>query len=227
MGFDKLSETKIHVMLLRISLKLITLMILSISLPNNAVSDANKLVINDIFHMDQKYRADMPKKRLKWLISATNLDHNRIYSQSYLDLLPVLKGGKQWHCLAQALYFEARGESVKGQFAVAEVILNRMDSKDFPNSICGVVNQGSSKRHRCQFSYMCDGQYEIVREKQAFELSGKIATIMMRGAPRQLTTGAMFYHSQNVSPRWSRTFRRTTSIGQHYFYKAADVSSQN
>ena len=227
MDFDKLSETKIHVMLLRISLKLITLMILSISPPNIALSDANTLVIDDIFHMDQKYRADMPKQRLKWLISTANLDHNRIYSQSYLNLLPVLKGGKQWHCLAQALYFEARGESIKGQFAVAEVILNRMDSKDFPNSICGVVSQGSSKRHRCQFSYMCDGQYEIVSEKQAFELSGKIATIMMRGAPRQLTTGAMFYHSQNVSPRWSRKFRRTTSIGQHYFYKAADVNSQN
>ena len=210
-------------MLLRILLKLIMLTISSFALPNIAVSDVNKLAINDIFQMDNKYRAGMPKLRLKWLISATNLDHSRIYFESHLDLLPVQKGGKQWQCLAQALYFEARGESIKGQFAVAEVILNRMDSKNFPNSICGVVNQGSSKRHRCQFSYMCDGQYEIVREKQAFELSGKIAKIMMRGAPRLLTIGATFYHSQNVSPRWSRKFLKTASIGRHYFYTAADT----
>lgn len=227
MAFEKPSETKIDVMSFRILLNLIKLTILSVLLPNIAVSDANKAVINDIFNMDQKYRADMPKLRLKWLISATNLDHNRIYSESHLDLLPMQKGGKQWYCLAQALYFEARGESIKGQFAVAEVILNRMDSKDFPNSVCGVVNQGSSKRHKCQFSYMCDGRFEIVNEKQAFEISGKIAKIMLRGAPRKLTTGATFYHSQNVSPRWSKKFHKTASIGQHYFYTDVNVDSQN
>ena len=227
MAFEKPSETKIDVMSFRILLNLIKLTILSVLLPNIAVSDANKAVINDIFNMDQKYRADMPKLRLKWLISATNLDHNRIYSESHLNLLPMQKGGKQWYCLAQALYFEARGESIKGQFAVAEVILNRMDSKDFPNSVCGVVNQGSSKRHKCQFSYMCDGRFEIVNEKQAFEISGKIAKIMLRGAPRKLTTGATFYHSQNVSPRWSKKFHKTASIGQHYFYTDVNVDSQN
>ena len=227
MAFEKPSETKIDVMSFRILLNLIKLTILSVLLPNIAVSDANKAVINDIFNMDQKYRADMPKLRLKWLISATNLDHNRIYSESHLNLLPMQKGGKQWYCLAQALYFEARGESIKGQFAVAEVILNRMDSKDFPNSVCGVVNQGSSKRHKCQFSYMCDGRFEIVNEKQAFEISGKIAKIMLRGAPRKLTTGATFYHSQNVSPRWSKKFHKTASIGHHYFYTAVNVDSQN
>jgi hypothetical protein len=227
MAFEKPSETKIDVMSFRILLNLIKLTILSVLLPNIAVSDANKAVINDIFNMDQKYRADMPKLRLKWLISATNLDHNRIYSESHLNLLPMQKGGKQWYCLAQALYFEARGESIKGQFAVAEVILNRKDSKDFPNSVCGVVNQGSSKRHKCQFSYMCDGQFEIVSEKQAFEISGKIAKIMLRGAPRKLTTGATFYHSRNVSPRWSKKFHKTASIGHHYFYTAVNVDSQN
>lgn len=227
MVFHQLGETQIPFMLVRILKIFIALTIMSITLPSIAVADANKLTINDIFQMDHQYRAGMPKPRLRWLISATNLDHNRIYSQGHLELLPVQKGGKQWYCLAQALYFEARGESIKGQFAVAEVILNRVDSKAFPNSVCGVVNQGSSKRHRCQFSYMCDGLYEIVREQTAFELSGKIATIMIRGAPRQLTTGATFYHSQNVSPRWSQKFRKTASIGQHYFYTAATANSKN
>ena len=214
-------------MLSRLLLKLITLTIFSALLPNIGVTDANRLTINDIFYMDQKYRADMSKARLKWLVSETNLDHNRNHLQSYLNLLPAKKGDKQWYCLAQALYFEARGESIQGQFAVAEVILNRMDSKNFPNSICGVVNQGSSKRHRCQFSYMCDGQYEVVREKKAFEISGKIARIMMRGAPRNLTNGATFYHSQNVLPRWSLRFHKTASIGLHEFYTARNVISPN
>lgn len=209
-------------MSLLISKKLNLLIILSIVAPSIVVADVNKTVLDNIFHMDQKYRADMPKSRLKWLIRATNLDHKRIYSKSHLDLLPVKKGGKQWHCFAQALYFEARGERIKGQFAVAEVILNRMDSKDFPNSICGVVNQGGLRRHKCQFSYMCDGQYEIVRDRQAFNLAGKIAKIMMRGAPRELTTGATFYHSANVSPRWSKEFRKTASIGRHYFYTVVE-----
>ncbi len=214
-------------MLSRLLLKIITLTIFSALLPNIGVTDANRLTINDIFYMDQKYRADMSKARLKWLFSETNLDHNRNHLQSYLNLLPAKKGDKQWYCLAQALYFEARGESIQGQFAVAEVILNRMDSKNFPNSICGVVNQGSSKRHRCQFSYMCDGQYEVVREKKAFEISGKIARIMMRGAPRNLTNGATFYHSQNVLPRWSLRFHKTASIGLHEFYTARNVISPN
>ena len=214
-------------MLSRLVLKIITLTIFSALLPNIGVTDANRLTINDIFYMDQKYRADMSKARLKWLFSETNLDHNRNHLQSYLNLLPAKKGDKQWYCLAQALYFEARGESIQGQFAVAEVILNRMDSKNFPNSVCGVVNQGSSKRHRCQFSYMCDGQYEVVREKKAFEISGKIARIMMRGAPRNLTNGATFYHSQNVLPRWSLRFHKTASIGLHEFYTARNVISPN
>tara|TARA_B100001093_G_scaffold416239_1_gene406840 strand:+ start:565 stop:1209 length:645 start_codon:yes stop_codon:yes gene_type:complete len=214
-------------MLSRLLLKIITLTIFSALLPHIGVTDANRLTINDIFYMDQKYRADMSKARLKWLFSETNLDHNRNHLQSHLNLLPAKKGDKQWYCLAQALYFEARGESIQGQFAVAEVILNRMDSKNFPNSICGVVNQGSSKRHRCQFSYMCDGQYEVVREKKAFEISGKIARIMMRGAPRNLTNGATFYHSQNVLPRWSLRFHKTASIGLHEFYTARNVISPN
>ena len=69
---------------------------------------------------------------------------------------------------------------------------------------------------------MCDGQYEIVRDRQAFNLAGKIAKIMMRGAPRELTTGATFYHSANVSPRWSKEFRKTASIGRHYFYTVVE-----
>ena len=76
-----------------------------------------------------------------------------IYSEAYLRGLPVAKGGKEWACLTEALYFEARGETVKGQFAVGEVILNRVSSPSFPDTICGVINQGTGRKFACQFTY--------------------------------------------------------------------------
>ena len=86
------------------------------------------------------------------------------YSGRWLRSLAKPTGGKQWACLAEAIYFEARGEGVEGQFAVAEVILNRVDSPKFPNSICKVVRQGTGRKHACQFSYNCDGKLEIYRQ---------------------------------------------------------------
>ena len=141
------------------------------------------------------------------------------YSREWIDAQPAVKGGDEWACLAEALYFEARGESVKGQFAVAEVILNRVDSAQFPDSVCAVVNQGTGRKYQCQFTYTCDGHKEIINEPRAFQRVGKVAKLMVNGAPRQLTDGATYYHTRAVSPRWSRKFNRTTSIGEHHFYR--------
>lgn len=131
----------------------------------------------------------------------------------------VMSRSKEWHCLAEALYFEARGESFRGQVAVAEVILNRVDSKRYPNSICGVVQQGQSRRNACQFSYNCDGVANRIGEKGVFEDLGKLAWVMMRGRERTLTDDALFYHNTSVRPRWSRKLVRTTRIGDHIFYR--------
>ncbi|WP_299844783.1 cell wall hydrolase [uncultured Roseovarius sp.] len=141
------------------------------------------------------------------------------YSREWLDAQPAVKGGDEWACLAEALYFEARGESVKGQFAVAEVILNRVDSPRFPDTVCDVINQGTGRKYQCQFTYTCDGFKEIINEPRAFKRVGKVAKMMVSGAPRKLTDGATFYHTRAVNPRWSRKFTRTTSIGQHHFYR--------
>lgn len=141
------------------------------------------------------------------------------YSRKWLDAQPTARGADPWLCLSEALYFEARGESVKGQFAVAEVIMNRVDSRNFPNSVCGVVNQGTGKLFRCQFTYTCDGNAEVIREKAAYARVAKIARVMIDGAARTLTNGATYYHTKAVSPRWARKFRRTATIGVHYFYK--------
>ncbi|SEN95348.1 cell wall hydrolase [Palleronia pelagia] len=140
------------------------------------------------------------------------------YSDAFLAQLPAVKGDEQWQCLTEALYFEARGESVRGLFAVAEVILNRVDSSAFPGTVCGVVNQGTGRKYQCQFTYTCDGLSEVVHEPRAYERVGKVARLMLDGAERTLTDGAEFYHTKAVSPRWSRIFDRTTTIGAHHFY---------
>ncbi len=146
----------------------------------------------------------------------------RTSTMAQVNALPRARGNAEWRCLTEALYFEARGEELRGQFAVAEVILNRRDSKKFPNTVCGVVNQGakSGKRYACQFSYKCDGRAEVFSEGGAYIQVGKVARMMLDGKKRNLTKGATFYHTGSVRPRWSRKFTRTTKVGRHYFYRA-------
>ncbi len=141
------------------------------------------------------------------------------YTSDFLDALPTATGDAEWACLSEALYFEARGESVKGQFAVAEVILNRVASSRFPGSVCGVVNQGTGKKYQCQFTYTCDGYADVIREKGAYDRVSKVARLMLDGAPRTLTQGATHYHTRAVNPRWARQFARTAQIGVHLFYR--------
>lgn len=149
------------------------------------------------------------------------------YSRAWIDAQPDVKGDAQWQCLTEALYFEARGETVKGQFAVAEVILNRVDSTQFPNSVCGVVNQGTGRKYQCQFTYTCDGNPEHVNEPAAWTTAGKIARALMNGAPRGLTDGATHYHTTAVNPSWARRFIQTTRIGVHKFYRMPVRLSSN
>ncbi len=138
------------------------------------------------------------------------------YSDDWLATLPAAKGDAQWECLRSALYFEARGETIKGQFAVAEVILNRRDTVGFPKTICGVVRQDGAGT--CAFSFICDGVSDQMRDKVAIDRAGKIARVMLDGAPRLLTAGATFFHSQDVNPKWDN-LTKTVSIGAHLFYR--------
>ena len=149
------------------------------------------------------------------------------YSRDWLARQTVKGGDEQTACLSEALYFEARGESVRGQFAVAEVIMNRVDSVEFPDSICGVVHQGTGRKYACQFTYTCDGHEEIIAEKGAYRQVGKVAGLMVDGAPRRLTEGATHYHTRAVNPRWARAFARTATIGVHHFYRMPTRLSSN
>ncbi|WP_282118734.1 cell wall hydrolase [Ruegeria atlantica] len=141
------------------------------------------------------------------------------YSKNWLDQLPTATGDENFKCLAEALYFEARGESVRGQFAVAEVILNRVKSSRFPSSLCGVIKQGTGKKYQCQFTYTCDGQKEVIREKRAYERVSKVARAAIDGVGVGLTEGATHYHTKAVRPSWSRVYKETARIGVHIFYR--------
>lgn len=133
--------------------------------------------------------------------------------------LPKRRGKAQWQCLAEALYFEARSESVAGQKAVAEVILNRVDSRKYPDTVCGVVEQGAHRRNACQFSYNCDGRPEVYNEPRAYVRAKELALVMVASEERPLTDGATHYHTSAVRPSWSRRLTETARIGSHIFYR--------
>ncbi len=149
------------------------------------------------------------------------------FSKSWLDAQPKPSGGDELKCLSEALYFEARGETVKGQFAVAEVILNRVESDRFPSSACGVINQGTGKKYQCQFTYTCDGQKEVIKEKRAYERVSKVARAALDGVAPELTKGATHYHTTAVKPQWSKVYTKTAAIGTHIFYRHTWQTASN
>jgi spore germination cell wall hydrolase CwlJ-like protein len=122
-------------------------------------------------------------------------------------------------CLALNIYHEARSEPISGQIAVAKVTLNRVRSKAFPGSVCDVVKQGGQKRHRCQFSWWCDGKSDDPTEQQAWQRSLEIGQRVLANQTTDPTRGALYYHADYVKPRWARQFQRTAEIGRHLFYR--------
>jgi spore germination cell wall hydrolase CwlJ-like protein len=143
-----------------------------------------------------------------------------------LDQLPRASGDAQWQCLAAAIYHESRGEPLSGQIAVAEVILNRVDSRSYPNTVCGVTTQGAGSGRGCQFSYACDGRSDAMVSAGPRLRAEKLAAIMLAGRPRNVTDGATHFHATYVKPGWSRKLTRTASIGQHMFYRAGSRVAQ-
>lgn len=150
-----------------------------------------------------------------------------IFTRSWLASQPKPNGSSEFKCLAEALYFEARGETVKGQFAVAEVIRNRVRSGRFPNTYCGVINQGTGRKHQCQFSYTCDGHPEVVAEPAAYAVVSKVARATIDGKSPDITNGATFYHTTAVRPSWSRKFTNTARFGVHLFYSRGARTASN
>ena len=152
-------------------------------------------------------------------IYLSKTSERQFFSKGALDSMRMPKMSRELKCLSEALYFEARGEQIEGQIAVADVIINRKNSNRFPSTICGVVSEGSHKRHACQFSYNCDGKLELIYDKKTYRRIVKLSSMILDGAFSDVTNGATFFHASEVSPSWSKKFKKTRKIGRHLFYK--------
>ena len=127
---------------------------------------------------------------------------------------------KEQTCLANGIYFEARGESEKGQAAVGQVILNRVRNPAYPKTICGVVYQNQEWKNRCQFSFACDGIKDVIWNKRAYGTAKRIAGEVTRGETWLPEVGsATHYHATYVHPRWAQTMKKVDKIGLHIFYR--------
>ena len=123
------------------------------------------------------------------------------------------------HCLSEAVYYEARGETFAGQAAVAEVIMNRVNHRVYPDTICGVVYEGSERTTGCQFSFTCDGSTSRIPRGRAWRRSQLVAEHVAIGFAPPRTRRATHYHTTAVDPHWNDSLVQTGQIGVHVFYR--------
>lgn len=139
---------------------------------------------------------------------------------NYAALLDQDQAAQENRCLAEAIYFEARGESEEGQAAVAQVVLNRVASGLYPTTICGVVYQNRQRWHGCQFSFACEGKSLRITETDAWLKAERIAAEVMNGKTYVSDiAGSTHYHTNYVRPHWARRLEKMDVIGHHIFYK--------
>jgi N-acetylmuramoyl-L-alanine amidase len=127
-------------------------------------------------------------------------------------------------CMAMNIYHEARNESTIGQIAVAQVVMNRVNDDRFPNTVCGVVEQGIYYRgkpvkHKCQFSWFCDGLPDTPKNEEAFEEAMDIGVMVMGGHFTSMFDGITHYHADYVSPLWRQHKTFVVKINSHIFYR--------
>jgi spore germination cell wall hydrolase CwlJ-like protein len=121
-------------------------------------------------------------------------------------------------CLARSIYWEARGEGDAGMESVANVVMNRLGHKGFPNTICGVVKQGR-EQGACQFSWWCDGRSDDAEEEKSYTNAQEIARKALNRQLTDRTGGALYFHKRGIAPNWSEEYMRTVEVGEHVFYK--------
>lgn len=137
------------------------------------------------------------------------------------DFDAAVDGSDELRCLSEAVYFEARSETRSGQKAVAEVVMNRVKSKHYPGTVCGVVYQGSERSTGCQFSFTCDGSMDIDPTGKSWERSKDVAALVMSGSVKPFTNRSTHYHTTEVNPVWAANMRMTKRVGSHVFYRFA------
>ena len=129
-------------------------------------------------------------------------------------------GAAEQKCLANAIYFEARSESLRGQAAVAQVVLNRVRNPTYPNSVCGVVYQNDNWKNRCQFSFACDGKADRIASPRHYKVAQEVAMAVTAGKIFLPEIGSStHYYASYVNPRWARSMQKMKKIGLHIFYR--------
>ena len=145
------------------------------------------------------------------------------------ETLPIYSNEKHVECLAMNMYHEARNQGTAGRLAVSAVVMNRVNDKRFPNTVCEVVLQSQMKkswktglpipiRNRCQFSWYCDGKSDIPTDSKTWDQSMLLAERVLDNFYPDITEGALWYHSDAVKPYWSKQLNRTVTIDNHLFY---------
>ena len=155
------------------------------------------------------------------------IETKEIVKEIRLITPPPFSLENSYHCLASNIYWEARNQSTHGKLAVAQVTLNRVESQNYPNTICGVVTQtryypsGRIDLHSCQFSWYCDGKKDEPIETWGFSYdeSFNLAVNFLEKRPIDVTEGSTHYHSVKVEPYWTSELNKTTQIEEHIFYK--------
>jgi spore germination cell wall hydrolase CwlJ-like protein len=192
------------------------------------------IIVEELVYIDQQIdnKKEVSPPITKYTMIAEAMIKN--FDTTFINL-----GDEELNCLAMNIYHEARNDLIAGQFAVADVVLNRVADKRFPNTICEVVKDGPVKeswetaktkdpsdavyypvKHKCQFSWYCDGQEDATNEKTPWLQAQAIAAMMTTSNVfRGITEGATHYHAHYVHPRWAKTKYPVGTIGLHKFYK--------
>jgi len=122
-------------------------------------------------------------------------------------------------CIAMAVYWEARGEPIDGQYAVAQVVMNRVHDPRYPDDACSVVYEGGETRNECQFSFYCDGKSDQPTDDVPWRVAQLIAAAVYEGRAAPVVGGATHYHAARVHPDWASSGYVVATVNDHVFYR--------
>lgn len=168
----------------------------------------------------QAYLAHKDQPEPQKIADLQNLgDIKGLETFTHVHLDNALAQMKQFDCLTTAIYYEARSEPAAGRIAVGKVVLNRVKSRYYPNSICKVVFEGASRKTGCQFTFTCDGSMQVPPRDAGWDRSREAALNAWLGLSDVTIGHATHYHTVSVEPKWAHTLMRTADVGSHVFYR--------
>ena len=172
-----------------------------------------------LFLAGELYRAKVRYDNLEYELYSGQKSADQIIKELRGKLSHVEFIRNETECLAKNIYFESHTESREGQLAVATVTMNRVMSGLFPRTVCGVVLDRSSKG--CQFSWVCDGKTDIVRNREDYKESIELAEEVLLSKKRSsiISSDVLYYHADYVDPYWAKTKKLFAKIGAHLFYR--------